>query len=105
MGNPMNSEINLSYPVARNLDDPPRILGLSPTELAASALFYAFLSPVLRGVPFSALLSLGLSLGLTLMLLILGRTYPPHHGVFWGLRLIRPAVTWVSPIQGEVYRN
>lgn len=95
----------LSYSVARNLDEPPRILGLSPVELAASALFYAILSPVLRGVPFSALFSLGLSAALAATLLILGRTYPPNHGLFWGLRMLRPGVIWVSPIQGEVFRN
>ncbi|MGK5083417.1 hypothetical protein WDW37_08920 [Bdellovibrionota bacterium FG-1] len=101
----MSNAQGLSYPVARTLDEPPRILGLSPTELAASALFYAILSPVLRGVPYSALLSLVLSAGLTVTLLILGRTYPPNHGLFWGLRMVRPGVTWVSPIQEEVYRN
>ena len=101
----MSHEKDLSYPVARSLDEAPRILGLSPTELAASALFYAVLSPVLRGVPFAALISLILTSALTLTLLALGRTYPPNHGLFWGLRLLRPGIFWVSPIQEEVISN
>jgi hypothetical protein len=101
----MSNMPDLSYPVARSLDDPPRILGLSPNELAVSALFYAILSPILRGVPFSALLCLILTGVLTGTLLVLGRTYPPHHGLFFGLQLFRPGVVWVSPIREEAHRK
>ena len=91
--------MNLNFTVARHLDDPPRILGLSPTELAASALFYALVSPILRGVPFEALLSLGLTVALTGTLVVLGRTFPPHHGLFVLLRWYRPGVVWVMPLR------
>ncbi len=97
--------MELSFPVARNLDDPPRILGLTPTELAVSALFYALVSPLLRGVPFSAMLSFLLSFALGAVLMVLGRTYPPNHGLFWILHFLRPQVTWVSPMRLEVRRR
>ena len=93
--------MNLNFPVARHLDDPPRILGLSPQELAASALFYALLSPVLRGVPFAALLSIGLTATLTVTLVILGRTFPPNHGLFSLLRGLRHPVVWIMPLKLE----
>jgi hypothetical protein len=80
----------LSRTIPRTLDDPTRILGLSPIELAACALSYALLSPTLRGVPFSALLSLGLSFTVGLTLLTLNRTYPPSHGLYYCLKLFRP---------------
>ena len=82
----------LSRPIPRTLDDPARILGLSPVELAVSALSYALLSPVLKGVPFSAPLSLGLSLGAGIGLLILNRTFPQSHGLFYCLKLFRPRI-------------
>lgn len=97
--------MELNFPVARHLDDPPRILGLSPMELAASALFYAGVSPILRGVPLAALLSLGLTAVLTVTLVILGRTFPPNHGLFILLRLFRPGVTWITPLREEVSRG
>ena len=97
--------MDLSFPVARHLDDPPRILGLSPNELAASALFYAGVSPILRGVPLAALLSLGLTAVLTTTLVILGRTFPANHGLFTVLRLFRPGITWVMPLREKVSRR
>ncbi len=97
--------MDLNFPVARHLDDPPKILGLSPTELASSALFYATVSPILRGVPLAALLSLGLTAVLTTTLVVLGRTFPPQHGLFILLRLFRPGVTWVMPKMEGVPRR
>lgn len=85
--------VDLNRPIARNLDEPMRIVGLSPLELASCAVFYASLSPLLRGVPFSALLSLGLAGALGVTLLILNRTFPPMHGLYWLLQMVRPRVT------------
>jgi hypothetical protein len=82
----------LSRPIPRTLDDPSRILGLSPLELAVSALSYAILSPILRDVPFGAALSLSISLSVGIGLLVLNRTYPPSHGLFLLLRLFRPQI-------------
>lgn len=82
----------INQKIPRNLEDPARILGLSPIELAAVALSYSFISPILRGVPFSALLSLGISSLAGITLLILNRTYPPNHGLFYLLQLFRPRV-------------
>lgn len=91
----------LNQKIPRSLDEPARILGLAPLELAACALSYSILSPLFRGVPFSALLCLGLSLAAGTVLLILNRTYPPYHGVFFMLRLFRPRVTGVMSLGGE----
>ena len=97
--------MDLSFPVARHLDDPPRILGLSPNELAASALFYAGVSPILRGVPLAALLSLGLTAVLTTTLVILGRTFPRITGYLPCLGFLRPGITWVMPLREKVSRR
>ena len=79
-------------PVPRNLEEPARIFGLTPIELAACALTYAGASSLLRGVPFSALLALGVGFGLAITLLILNRTKPPQHGLHWCLRKVRQPV-------------
>lgn len=89
--------MDLNRPIARNLDEPARIVGLTPLELAACAVFYAILSPILRGVPLAALLSLLLSLGLAVTLLVLNRRYPPNHGAFLILSWLRPRVISVMP--------
>ena len=86
-------------PLPRNLEEPARILGLTPMELASCALIYAGAGSVLRGVPFSALLSLGVGLGLAVTLFILNRTKPPLHGVFWCLQKLRPPVLPVMPFE------
>lgn len=83
--------------VPRNLEEPARIFGLTPIELASCALTYAGASSLLRGVPFSALLSIGIGLGLAVTLLILNRTKPPLHGLFWCLKLLRHPVLPVMP--------
>ena len=82
--------------VPRNLEEPARIFGLTPIELAACALTYAGSNSLLRGVPFSALLSLGIGVGAAITLFILNRVKPPQHGLFLILACLRPAVTWVS---------
>ena len=87
--------MDLARPIARNLDDPARIMGLSPLELAGCALVYSILSPALRGVPFSALISLVLMGAMGCALVILNRTRPPYHGLYLVLQLFRPKVTSV----------
>jgi hypothetical protein len=82
--------------VPRNLEAPARILGLTPIELAACALLYAAMSSIFRGIPFSAFLSLGVSVGAAITLFSLNRLKPPQHGLFFILACLRPAVTWVS---------
>lgn len=81
--------------VPRNLEEPARIVGLSPMELAACALIYALSSSLLRGLPFSALLSLGVGIGSAVTLFTLNRIRPPLHGLFWLLSCLRPSVTSV----------
>lgn len=82
--------MSLQQKIPRNLEDQVKILGLSPIELATCALSYSIISPFLSGVPFSALLSLIISFGIGLTLMILNRTYPPQHGLFYCLKLFRP---------------
>jgi hypothetical protein len=89
--------MSLNQRIPRNLEDSSRILGLSPVELAACALCYSFVSPILRGVPFAALLSLTTSLAIGITMLVLNRTYPPNHGLLTILQLFRPRVTLVAP--------
>jgi hypothetical protein len=89
--------MSLNQRIPRNLEDPARILGLSPVELAACALSYSFVSPLLRGVPFAALLSLTISLAVGLTMLVLNRTYPPNHGILKLLQIFRPRVTLITP--------
>jgi len=89
--------MSLVKPIARNLDEPTRIVGLSPMELASCAVFYAVLSPLLRGVPFSALISLVAAFGFAGCFLVLNRSFPPSHGVFFVLQLFRPKVASVMP--------
>lgn len=90
--------MSLQKPIARTLDEPARILGLTPLELASCAVFYAVVSSMLKGVPFGALLSLVIAGGVAATLVILNRTYPPHHGPLFLLSLVRPGVAPVMPI-------
>ena len=83
----------MNKPIARNIDDPAKILGLAPLEIAILGVLYAILSSVLRGVPFSALLCLIAMGGLAAAILTLNRIYPPMHGLFLMLKLLRPNVT------------
>lgn len=94
--------MDLNRPIARTLDEPARIAGLAPLELASCAVFYAVLSPILRGVPFAALISLTASIGLAISMIVLNRTYPPSHGILLLLQWMRPAVTTVSDFGLEV---
>ena len=87
--------MSLDKPIARTIDEPARIIGFAPLELSACALFYAVLSPVLKGVPFAPLISLTIALLLGSSILILNRTRPPAHGVFYLLQLLRPKVVSV----------
>jgi hypothetical protein len=91
----------LVQPIPRNLEEPARILGLSPLELAACALTYAILSPLLRGVPFSAFVSLLLSLSLAAVIFTLNRTQAPFHGVFVLLKAFRPRMVPVMSFGKE----
>ena len=91
-------------PIPRNLEEPARIMGLTPIELAACALTYAGSSSLLRGLPFSALLSLAVGIGLAITLLILNRTKPPLHGLFWCLQKLRQPVLPVMPFGKEKFR-
>ncbi len=93
--------MSVAKSIPRNLEDPARILGLTPMELASCALIYAAASALLRGVPFSALLSLGMGLGLAAILLILNRTRPPQHGVFWCLQKLRQPILPVMPFEKD----
>lgn len=93
--------MSLSRTVARNLDEPPRIVGLSPLELASCAITYAVLSPLLRGVPLAALLSLVISVGVAATLLIMNRTYPPDQALLFVLSVFRPRVTGVMALYRE----
>ena len=95
----------LAKPVPRSLEEPARIFGLTPMELASCALTYAGASSLLRGVPFSALLSLGVGFGLAVTLLILNRTKPPFHGVFWCLQKLRQPVLPVMPLGAHDMRD
>jgi len=83
--------------IPRNLETSVKIMGLTPVELATCAVFYAFSSSLLRGIPFSFLLAIGLSLGLGGLLYFLNRSYPPFHGVYRLLQAFRKPVT---PIMG-----
>ena len=85
--------------VPRNLEEPTRIMGLTPIELAACALIYAGSSSLLRGVPFSALLSLGIGIGAAITQFTLNRVRPPNHGLFLILTCLRPAIT---PVMAEM---
>lgn len=93
--------MNLQKSIARSIDDPARILGFAPLELASCALFYALLSPVLKGVPFAPLISLVTSLALGTCLLFLNRTHPPAHGVLFILQMFRPKVVSVMAFHGS----
>lgn len=84
--------------IPRSLDDPARILGMSPLELASTAIIYAIVSPVLKGVPFAALISLSAAVAMGATLFILNRTYPPHQGILALLALLRPPVVSVMPL-------
>ncbi len=88
--------------VPRNLEEPARIFGMTPVELAACALTYALTSSLLRGLPFSTLLSLGAGVGLAGTILILNRTRPPSHGLFAIMAMARPAVTPVMSNHKEL---
>jgi hypothetical protein len=92
----------MNKPIARNIDEGAKILGFAPLEIALLGVLYAILSSVLRGVPFSALLALGGIALLAGVILTLNRIYPPQHGIFFLLRLIRPPVT---PVMRYRQRN
>jgi hypothetical protein len=64
-------------------------------ELAASALIYAGASSLLRGLPFSSFLALGIGVGVAVTQFILNRVRPPLHGLFWILSMLRPPITQV----------
>ncbi|GEM_PF-2796401 len=87
--------------IARNLDEPAKILGFTPIELAFTAILYAVLNMTLKGVPLASLLSFGFAASAAVAILILNRTYPQHHGLFFILQLIRPRVRWVSEFKGS----
>jgi hypothetical protein len=90
--------MSLLKPIARNLDDPPRLLGMSPVELCSCVISYAVLNTVLRGVPFSGLLSLGAALSAALGLRIVNLTRPPEHAVHSVMSVVRPTVTPIVPL-------
>jgi hypothetical protein len=90
--------MSLLKSIARNLDDPPRLLGMSPVELCSCVISYAVLNTVLRGIPFSGLISLGVALAAALGLRIVNLTRPPEHAAHWAMSLIRPAVTPIVPL-------
>jgi hypothetical protein len=92
----------MTKPIARNIDDPAKILGLAPLEIASLGVFYAILSSVLRGVPFAALLCLIAIGALAALILTLNRLSPPMHGVFLLLTILRPGVTPVMRGQEEM---
>lgn len=92
----------MNKPIARNIDDPAKILGLAPLEIAVLGVLYAILSSVLRGVPFSALLCLSIVGVLAAAVLTLNRIYPPVHGLFLILKILRPPVT---PVMGPGGRS
>lgn len=88
----------LARSIPRSLDDSARILGLSPLELASTAVIYAIVSPILKGVPFGALLSLLFAGVMGVSFLILNRTHPPSQGALVILALLRPRVLPVMPL-------
>jgi hypothetical protein len=90
--------MSLLKPIARNLDDPPRLLGMSPIELCSCVIAYAVLNTVLRGVPFSGLISLGVALTAALILRLVNLTKPPEHAAHWALARVRARVTPVIPL-------
>ena len=83
----------ITQTIPRSLDEPARILGVTPVELTVCAVFYAVTSMILQGVPFGALLSLAVAAAAGATVFILNRSYPPHHGAHYVLALFRPAVT------------
>jgi hypothetical protein len=95
--------MSLLKPIARNLDDPPRLLGMSPVELCSCVVSYAVLNTVLRGIPFSGLLSLGAALCAALFLRLMNLTKPPEHAAHWFMSLIRPGVTPVESLATDNY--
>jgi hypothetical protein len=88
--------MSLLKPIARNLDDPPRLLGMSPLELCSCVIAYAVLNTILRGVPFSGLLALGAAVFAALLLRLVNLTRPPEHAAHWAMSLVRPIVTPVA---------
>ena len=97
--------MDLEKPIARTLDDSPRLLGMSPFELGACVSAYAIFNTLLRGVPFSALLSLGSAVIAALTLRVLNLTKPPAHALYWAMRLFRHAILPVMPWQREDGEN
>jgi hypothetical protein len=82
--------MSLLKPIARNLDDPPRLLGMSPLELCSCVIAYAVLNTILRGVPFSG------AVFAALLLRLVNLTRPPEHAAHWAMSLVRPIVTPVA---------
>ena len=85
------SEITQSIP--RSLDEPARIMGVTPVELTVCAVFYAVTSMILQGVPFGALLSLLIAAAAGATIFILNRSFPPQHGAHFVLALFRAPVS------------
>jgi hypothetical protein len=88
--------MSLQQRIPRTLEEEAKIFGLSPVELASCALSYSVVNPILRGVPFAALLSLTISILVGITMMILNRTYPPKHGLLYVLQLFRPRVTMIT---------
>ncbi len=93
--------MSLLRPIARNLDDPARIIGLSPMELATCALTYVFLSSLVKGLPFSGFIALAISLVIAGAVFLFNRNFPPYHGVFKILQTLRPQIVSVMPFGDE----
>lgn len=88
---------DLQKPIARTLDDPPRLFGMAPLEIAACAVSYAILNTILRGVPFSALFSLGTAALAAITLRIVNLTCPPDHALHWLMFMVRPGALPIVP--------
>ena len=85
--------------VPRNLEESARIFGLTPVELAASALIYAGSTSLFRGLPYSAIFSLMIGCGSAIVFFTLNRVCPPLHGLYWLLSKLRPPVVNVAKMK------
>lgn len=91
----------LAQNIPRTLDEPAKILGVTPLEWVACAVFYTVCSMILRGVPFGALLSLAIVAVVGGVTFILNRSFPPDHGLHFLLSVFRSEVTPVMADQGD----
>jgi hypothetical protein len=87
--------MSLVRPIARNLDESTRIVGLSPIELGSCAIFYSIFSPILKGVPLAPLISLAASGLLAITVMLFNRNFPPYHAFFLIFQWFRPSVVSV----------